>query len=349
MKHFASNQTFHRYDSFLGQALNINFKLVYKMIKIFFMLCILCQANLSLAWNTTGHQIVAAITWDLLDQKQQNYWVDILKHHPRFVKDFKNNIPQYVKFNPKSYTEWIFRQASVWPDFPRRFQHNQQEKYHHGSWHYINYPIYLDEEVNTKFLNLKTDFKQKPHDNLNIIQALKANLATLSKQGASKKEKALALSWILHLTGDSHQPLHSTALFSTHYFPKGDKGGNLVKIDGQGQIKNLHWYWDSRLGNSTSFKIIDLKANKLSKKYQNLAIKTQHLPIKQWLQKANSLAKKHVYTPVLMGILRNKEQQQMPLPTVYISASYDKQARLLSEKQVVIAGFQLAHILKEIQ
>ncbi|VAW11493.1 hypothetical protein MNBD_BACTEROID05-194, partial [hydrothermal vent metagenome] len=54
-----------------------------------------------MAWNAAGHQLMAAITWDLLDSQEQDYWVDILKHHPRYLKDFKNRIPKYVKFNPK--------------------------------------------------------------------------------------------------------------------------------------------------------------------------------------------------------------------------------------------------------
>ncbi|MBL4659065.1 MAG: S1/P1 nuclease [Alcanivoracaceae bacterium] len=319
------------------------------MKKINILLLILFQANVSLAWNAAGHQLMAAITWDLLDEKQQSYWVDILKHHPRFAKDFKNNIPKHVKFNPSTYNEWIFRQAAIWPDLARGFQKNLQDKYHHGSWHYINYPLYLDKKIDTSFLNLNTNFKNSFHNNLNITQALKGNLAVLSKQGATKKEKALALSWILHLVGDSHQPLHSTALFSENYFSKGDRGGNLINIDGQGYIKNLHWYWDSRLDNSTSFKIIDLKAKKIGKKYNKIALKNQKKPINQWLNNANKLAKKYVYTPVLMGLLRDKEQQQNPQPTIYISNSYDKQARFVAEQQIAKAAFQLSHILEMIK
>jgi len=32
------------------------------------------------------------------------------------------------------------------------------------------------------------------------------------------------LTWLFHLIGDIHQPLHSTALFSTKLFPEGDRG-----------------------------------------------------------------------------------------------------------------------------
>jgi len=39
------------------------------------------------------------------------------------------------------------------------------------------------------------------------------------------EEKEIYLTWLLHLIGDIHQPLHCTAVFSEQ-FPNGDKGGN---------------------------------------------------------------------------------------------------------------------------
>ena len=39
------------------------------------------------------------------------------------------------------------------------------------------------------------------------------------------EEKAIYLTWLMHLVGDIHQPLHCTAVFREQ-FPNGDKGGN---------------------------------------------------------------------------------------------------------------------------
>jgi len=289
------------------------------------LIALLLFSHVTMAWNAAGHQLMAAITWDLLNSTQQDYWADILKHHPRYLKDFKNKIPKYVKFNPKELNAWIFRQAAVWPDIARGIEKKAQEKYHHGSWHYINYPFYLDQKVDTLFLNRSSEFEGKLHNGLNIIQALKGNLQILFKHGATKKQKAIALSWALHLQGDLHQPLHTTALFSTKYFPKGDKGGNSIAIKGQGQISNLHWYWDSRLNNTTKFKIIDLKAQKLIEKYHATGIKNQNNDINEILMNAHHLAKKQVYTPVLLKILKDKQAQNKPQPSIYISNMYDKQ------------------------
>jgi hypothetical protein len=317
-----------------------------KQTRLLILLLIVFYCNVSLAWNAAGHQLMAAITWDLFDNKQQNYWADILKHHPRYLKDFKNKIPNYVKHNPRYLNAWVFRQAAVWPDIARGIEKKAQEKYHHGSWHYINYPLYLDDKIDTRFVNRSSKFNGKLHNGLNIIQALKGNLQILSKHGATKKQKAIALSWVLHLQGDLHQPLHTTALFSQVYFPKGDKGGNSIAITGQGQISNLHWYWDSRLNNTTKFKIIDLKARKLIEKLNSIGIHNQANTIHHALMNAHHLAKKYVYTPVLLNILKTAEAQDKPQPRIYLSNIYDQQARKIAETQIIKAAYQSAHALK---
>jgi hypothetical protein len=314
------------------------------------LILLLCLSfnSISYAWNAAGHQLMAAITWDLLSVEQQDYWVDILEHHPRFKKDFKDHLPQYVKSNPDAYKEWVFRRASTWPDIARGIPEKQRDKYHHGSWHYINYPIYLDKKVDTKFVNLKTKWQGDFNNTLNIIQALKGNIEVLSKRGASKKEKAVALSWALHLTGDSHQPLHSTALFSKNYFKKGDRGGNLIKISGQGRVTNLHWFWDSRLDNTTSFRIIDLKAKKLAEQRHINAFKNQNKSIKSWLKDSNKLAKKHVYSPTMLSTLKSNEKNSKNQPSIVISNNYDTQARNVSNSLIVDAAYKMAQLLKDI-
>jgi hypothetical protein len=321
-----------------------------KKSSVYILVLLLCLSftNLSYAWNAAGHQLMAAITWDLLSTEQQDYWVDILEHHPRFKKDFEDHIPKYVKRNPDTYKEWIFRRASTWPDIARGIPEKQKDKYHHGSWHYINYPIYLDKKVNTDFVNLKTKWQGDFNNKLNIIQALKGNIEVLNKHGASKKEKAVALSWVLHLTGDSHQPLHSTALFSKNYFKKGDRGGNLIKISGQGQVTNLHWFWDSRLDNTTSFRIIDLKAKKLAEQHHSHALKNHNKPIKSWLKNSNKLAKKHVYSSAILSTLKNNEKYKKNQPTIVISNNYDIQAREASNSLIVDSAYKMAQLLKDI-
>ncbi len=314
------------------------------MKKIFLFLC-LTQINMAFAWNDSGHQIIAAITWDLLDQKQKKHWIEVLKHHPRFKQDFQQHKPADVKLGSTQYDEWIFRHAATWPDIARKLPENTKKKFHNGPWHYINYPIYLNKKVDTEFNNLKIHIDGELNKNFNITQAIKANLAILSKKGATKKDKALAISWLLHIVGDAHQPLHSTALFSETYFPKGDRGGNLIQIGGQGQIENLHWYWDTRLDNSTSFKIIDLKAKKLNEKHKEIGLKHQKDNIHKWIAQSHVLAKEKVYTPPLLNILKENEKHNKKQPSIKITKDYDQIARSVAEVQATKAAYNLAHLL----
>src|SRR5262249_18363782 len=76
------------------------------------------------------------------------------------------------------------------------------------------------------------------------IGKFRAVLATESNDPKLEKLKSYDLSWLLHLVGDVHQPLHSTTRVSTTK-PDGDDGGNGVKLTWPA---NLHTFWDDVLG-----------------------------------------------------------------------------------------------------
>jgi len=76
------------------------------------------------------------------------------------------------------------------------------------------------------------------------IAAFRAVLASTSSDPNLDKLKSYDLSWLLHLVGDVHQPLHSTTRVSTTK-PDGDDGGNGVKLTSPA---NLHTFWDDVLG-----------------------------------------------------------------------------------------------------
>jgi hypothetical protein len=60
------------------------------------------------------------------------------------------------------------------------------------------------------------------------------------------------VTWLSHLVGDLHQPLHATAYF-TAKFLTGHRGGNLanLRISGGGIVK-LHQFWDGLLGSGVT-------------------------------------------------------------------------------------------------
>jgi hypothetical protein len=72
--------------------------------------------------------------------------------------------------------------------------------------------------------------------------------------------KAIMLAWLVHVVGDIHQPLHSSALFSQNLFPKEDHGGNSILTKQHG---NLHSLWDGFPGGKVLFKTAHQRALKL--------------------------------------------------------------------------------------
>jgi S1/P1 Nuclease len=57
---------------------------------------------------------------------------------------------------------------------------------------------------------------------------LAENVGVVKNQN-DPEPKAIALAWLFHLVGDIHQPLHTAQLFTFEY-PKGDRGGNELRV-----------------------------------------------------------------------------------------------------------------------
>lgn len=73
-----------------------------------------------------------------------------------------------------------------------------------------------------------------------VYETMSQQLSTLTEE----QRRSYALRLLIHYIGDIHQPLHASARVNPQY-PKGDAGGNFVKIPTKGGAKNLHSVWDS--------------------------------------------------------------------------------------------------------
>jgi hypothetical protein len=71
------------------------------------------------------------------------------------------------------------------------------------------------------------------------------------KTSSDDSIRSYDLTWLIHLVGDVHQPLHATTRFDKQT-PNGDAGGNLVHICSAAQMEKdpgkgrtvLHSFWD---------------------------------------------------------------------------------------------------------
>jgi hypothetical protein len=308
-------------------------------------LCALCWSSASYAWNATGHRATAEIAYERLLPEQQDYVVRILRSHPRFNEDFAAHMPEAVADGSDAeLANWIFQQASIWPDILRDIEENERAKYHRSSWHYINMPVYLEDSDEQKLAgklrhNMSLDFSPPLRQNLNIIQALKGNLLVWNDVDASDADKAIALCWILHLVGDMHQPLHTVALFSKAYYPEGDRGGNSINVSWDPEPINLHAVWDWLPNRFENLEPGDMTVDLLRSDVSSAT------SVDLWLRRHAQLAKALVYTDqvkeqLLAGFTEKK------FPEIKLSEFYLSNGVLVAKEQVVLAGHRIAGFLE---
>jgi hypothetical protein len=313
------------------------------------------------AWNDTGHMVTGMIAWDHLDSRIRAQAVAILAEHPRFSQDFLEEMPDEVRAaEPETQALWMFCHATTWPDIARGFGGGLREAFHRSTWHYINDVTFLS-EADRKFFagrDLVNDsvvwFPDMPADSLNIVQALKMAEATLRDSSARAEERALALTWVFHLVGDLHQPLHSTALYSKDAFPTGDRGGNGIPTTTRG---NLHAYWDGQFGNDDSLEGVREAVDRAAARVVPLEAWSD-LAYTAWFAESVEAVRIHTYTDDVLYIIRSEEARlaargqvsdgRPDLPRFDPSGAYEENARAVAEQRIMAAGVRLAHLLESI-
>lgn len=190
------------------------------------------------AWDPVGHQVVAWIAWERMPEATRARAVALLKAAPGDA-DLASLLPPASGAQPLALRErTLFARAAAWPDivrdegFPER-----RAKYHRGTWHYID--RYWERPGPDRPPRERLDL---PVGRENVVERLRVLSAAIADPARPAREKAIDLAWMLHLTGDIHQPLH-TASRVTPTEPAGDRGGNLFPL--AGEAEELHWYWDS--------------------------------------------------------------------------------------------------------
>ena len=139
---------------------------------------------------------------------------------------------------------------------------------------------------------------------MNVIQAEKNAAKFVGDANADKEQRAVSLCWLLHLVGDSHQPLHSSALFTTHRFRDGDHGGNFLAPDYayktfQGGY-TLHAFWDDAISTDEPYATCRVLAYDLEQNKELAAAgekATAKLDVGDWIDESHELCKMYVYTP----------------------------------------------------
>jgi len=290
-------------------------------------------------WHDEGHKLTGYIAWQRMTPQTREAIIKILRSAPE-----DSNIAAFYPvfgIEPEDVRKMnYFVLMPTWADmvrersFPVRFQ-----KYHHSNWHYEDT---FWSEVNGKVVILPA-----PEDGGMAVTQLEDAEKTMRDPKATAADKAVAIAWMLHLTGDIHQPLHNSARV-TKTEPKGDQGGNLFFLTPEGtppaQRQNLHSFWDGIFARSVPLEkgqcvedyIAELGAKIMKKHpYDEFAGNLKLGQYKAWHAESFALVPTIVFPPDL-------KRFEMP------SEKYQKTAFATAERQVALAGYRIADTLNNI-
>jgi hypothetical protein len=317
------------------------------------------------AWNDPGHMVAALLMYDGLHAEEQAALTRLLRAHPRFEGDFQALMPDAVReAGPAEQDRWLFAFAATWPDVARQFRHVSSpvereqlvRRWHNGRWHYINLPVFLDDEERRRIgevdANMARDWQEVDALHLmNAVQALGKQSVILADGQRDDADRALALSWLLHVVGDLHQPLHTTALFTSRAFPSGDRGGNDLRIDAR---NNLHFIWDSALGPDRRWTTVLRHFERLRDDVES------HVSVAKdpaaswadvfmaWAEEGHDVARHEVYKPEILAQVAQQNTRRRRGIVIELPDSYDDNLRTVAEQRLQLAGVRGAWLFRQL-
>ncbi|WP_071000357.1 S1/P1 nuclease [Methylobacterium sp. C1] len=288
-----------------------------------FLLCALAGAvppGHALAWGDEGHRIVGRIALPLLTSAARNQ-VDALLA----ADDDTLTAPDFV-----------FR--TVWADRWRDSDRNST-KVRYGAteqWHFVDIelarPDLSDACAGRKPLPDGTLASQGPARDC-VVDKVEQFAAELADGSLPRTERILALKFLLHFTGDLHQPLHAS---DNH-----DQGGNQVQVlYGHNRVAGrLHAYWDTavvqRIGHDEA-KVADDLATGFAAEREAWQ---QGRPA-AWALESFAAAKAAAYALPTATV-----PDEHGTPAYRLDEAYERRASATAREQLAKAGFRLAALL----
>jgi hypothetical protein len=271
---------------------------------------------------------VAAIAYKQMAAADRKRIANMLRQHPDFAAKWKPG----VAASGLPWDEYLFMQASIWPDTIRG-----NKQYDHPTWHYINKPYE------------PSDVRFKPNQPENVLTALDLNKRIAIDHTAEPADRAVALCWVFHLIGDLHQPLHAVTLVN-ELFPMGDRGGNDFYVRTPSGTMNLHTYWDGLFDQYQSPAQIDAFATRIlaARKRPDL-LEMETRTADGWVYESLSLAVAAAYNHTPDPLHSYERTPLTPAKTAETATplpeGYDANAHANGERRVALAGFRLAGVL----
>jgi len=258
-------------------------------------LCFLPNVN---SWGIAGHKTVASVAEGLLNTAASNRVKDLLS--------------SFTAFQATSLAD-----IAVWAD---DYGHSDA-----GKWSSPNHFLNVDRVDPTISFKYCAQFC--------AVKAILNYTQLLTQKTLSKSDQAIALAFLVHFTGDAHQPLHISYL--------DDLGGNTVTVDFFGTPRNLHSVWDTYM--------IDKYLNGQSR-WANLAKEINDMirqnpqsakakdPALTWATESLDYTKRIVYTyPGLSGA-----------PAGMTQLKYYTDNMVIVKQRILLASVRLGALLNQI-
>jgi len=306
----------------------------------------------AMGWGDTGHQVVALRAWRLLSPSERHWAVELLKHHPRYDKEFAKAVPPGASDEERML--WAFEYGAIWPDYiwpVRATEPAFFAKYQHSSWHSINEPLFLDA---TNPPAIPTPHPATNASTFSIKEALPNAIRQLTNKNLSAEDRAVALCWVIHLVGDLHQPCHSTTLFSRRFTgPEGDHVATKLSVETPtGQNATMHHLWDDGLGTTNDLSTLTRIVQELEKDPVLQSSQLNELrdgsTVTSWIAESHDCAVRYVYTPEVRAAIAEQEAApKAKFKPVPLSESYLATMRQVCQRRGALAGYRLAKIIHE--
>lgn len=252
--------------------------------------------------------------------------LSVLRQHPHYSTLWMPQLQDQTA-SQDEIDKRLLELAARWPDDIRN-----DDRYHRGEWHYINLPL-VGPGQDAPDLSLEGE---------NVLSAFVQNLK-IYRESASVSEQAVALCWLLHLSGDLHQPLHVSTFVDQDRFAQGDRGGTrfYVRAEPEGRPVSLHALWDGLVIGSRRFRAVEQRAALLLLD-PALADQGADGGVNDWIQESYRLAgKAYWFEGVLLeGRPESAAHRALPLPEGYLSA-----AQQIAEQRMVQAAYRLGRLL----
>jgi hypothetical protein len=300
------------------------------------LLLVLVDAVRGYSWSPAGHMLVGAIAYRELratDPVALKSVLALLRRHPDYQSRW---LPRMNALNIQGIDRdmYLFAAAARWPDDIR--DNPQQNR---TGWHFRDLPFKPAGQPASVIVT------EAPRENL--VRGFQENLAIVTDSQSIAARKAIALSWVFHMLGDVHQPLHTTALYTTQ-FSRGDRGGNsfFVRPRPGDRPVRLHAYWDGLVLDSERLADIRARATELQSRphLSRAALRSALLEpqFENWASEESfPIGRDTVY---LGGRLTGSTEDRMTAAPV-LPPGYALQAQRVAERRLVLAAYRLADLL----